>query len=684
MNKKYRVVSLFSGVGGFEQGFNLSDLDYEVLFSSEIDKYAQITYNQIFPNKELVGDIKEVPSEDIPDHDILCAGFPCQAFSIAGKREGFEDTRGTLFFEVARILDKKRPKYVILENVKNLISHDKSETIKRIIKTLSDLGYSVDFTILNSKKFGVPQNRERVYILGILGKPVVKYEINSSNKTINSLKTFFSNSGVRTFNFFNKIEYSMNMKYIKDIIENSVDEKYFYDTESIKGYLADKKDIDRVERKNEIIKLFDLPREIHNDLERQRRIYSIYGISPTLLARSDTTKIFIEGSNRHRIRKTTPYENFLIQGFPRSYVERLKTLELSDAQLYKQAGNAVSPPVIKEILNKLIDGNPENLQYTFIDLFSGLGGFRIAFESCGAKCVFSSEIDTHARKIYYNNFGEIPSGDVTKIAAEDVPTHDILCAGFPCQPFSLAGKRLGFEDTRGTLFFEIVRIIKEKLPKAIFLENVAGIVNHDGGRTLSVIEKEIKGLGYKIKWKIMNACNYGVPQNRNRWYMVGIREDLCISDEDLVDIFPEEIILETTLSDILDLHKKESFYAISKIAQKNINLFKEQFKTMNKRYNADKILIANEVRPSRCNFRSDGISPCLTAKMGTGGNNIPIIVDAKRRFTEEECLRIMGFPEWYKIEKNKMQSYKQIGNSVAVPVIKKIGERIIKFLGKNV
>ncbi|MGF3065802.1 DNA cytosine methyltransferase [Facklamia sp. P12950] len=314
----------------------------------------------------------------------------------------------------------------------------------------------------------------------------------------------------------------------------------------------------------------------------------------------------------------------------------------------------------------------------FIDLFSGIGGFRLAFENLGCECVFSSEIDIQARETYKVNFGEYPSGDIFKIEAEDIPDHEILCAGFPCQPFSVAGKRLGFEDARGTLFFEVARIIKGKRPKAFLLENVAGIVSHDNGRTLDTIINILKDLDYNVSWKLMNAKYYGIPQNRNRWYCVGI-DKLC-GDMDLEEVFPSKSELKYTLKDIL-VDTTEQEYEISNIAKNNIEkhiksyLQKEQLTLMEKQP-----VIANNIRPSKVSFSSNGISPCLTAKMGTGGNNVPVIVELNRKFTTEECLKIMGFPDSFVIKPNYSQSYKQIGNSVVVPIIEMIGEKLIQII----
>ena len=313
----------------------------------------------------------------------------------------------------------------------------------------------------------------------------------------------------------------------------------------------------------------------------------------------------------------------------------------------------------------------------FIDLFSGIGGFRIAFENLGCKCVFSSEIDKQARETYKVNFGEYPSGDIFEIKAKDIPDHDILCAGFPCQPFSIAGKRLGFEDARGTLFFEVARIIKEKRPKAFLLENVAGIVSHDNGKTLETIINILNDLNYNVCWKLINAKEYGVPQNRNRWYCIGI--DREYKDAVLSDIFPEKCNLEYTLKDIINEDIEEQ--KISEVATNNIERHLSSYMEKNQiSLMESQPIIANNIRRSKVSFSSNGISPCLTAKMGTGGNNVPVIVGLNRKLSTNECLKLMGFPSSFKIKPNYSQSYKQIGNSVVVPIIEKIGENLIEVL----
>lgn len=314
----------------------------------------------------------------------------------------------------------------------------------------------------------------------------------------------------------------------------------------------------------------------------------------------------------------------------------------------------------------------------FIDLFSGIGGFRIALENAGGKCVFSSEIDKYARETYSMNFNEIPHGDITEILSKDIPDHNVLAAGFPCQPFSLAGKRLGFEDTRGTLFFEILKILKSKRPESFILENVAGIVNHDSGKTIKVIEDSLKNINYRFEWKLLNAKDYGVPQNRNRWYCIGVdNEKKHLKNLNIEKIFPKPKDLKYTIDDIIKYNDDEA-YQISEIAKRNIKKFKNLY--LEKNSITSNSLIANNIRPSKVSFSSKGISPCLTAKMGTGGNNVPVIEKWNRKLTEKECLMLMGFPNEFKIKENYSQSYKQIGNSVVVPIIEDIASNLINSL----
>ena len=318
----------------------------------------------------------------------------------------------------------------------------------------------------------------------------------------------------------------------------------------------------------------------------------------------------------------------------------------------------------------------------FIDLFSGIGGFRLALEKYGNKCVFSADFNKYACDTYSKNFNDYPLIDIQKYPEKKIPNHDILCAGFPCQPFSIGGKRKGFDDVRGTLFFDIVRILKEKKPKIFILENVRGLVNHDNGETfkkiINILSNKVnnehvkssrENLGYNVFWKILNSKDYNIPQNRERVFIIGFK------DQNVNFEFPKKKLLKKSLNDLIE-EKSQKFKNISDLSKSYVFKHLKNHKKYNKIKNLD-YLVANEVRKSRCNFRFDNISPCLTTKMGTGGNNVPYLVNQNRFFSLEECLSLQGFPKNYKLTDNYSEALKQIGNSVTVPVIEEIIKKII-------
>jgi DNA (cytosine-5)-methyltransferase 1 len=317
----------------------------------------------------------------------------------------------------------------------------------------------------------------------------------------------------------------------------------------------------------------------------------------------------------------------------------------------------------------------------FIDLFSGMGGFRLALENENLNCVFSADNDKYACDTYKLNFNEYPLKDITKIEPKNIPDHEILCGGFPCQPFSMGGYRKGFEDIRGTLFFEIVKILKNKNPEIFILENVQGLINHDKGKTfktiLDFLATRLNGsehlssnkdnLGYNVFWNVLNTKDFNVPQNRSRVFIVGFKDPKVNFN------FPEGIKRKLNLEDILD--KKPEIKRISDQSYSYIHSFLKAHKKNNVISQLN-YLIAYEIRKSRVAFRFDNNSPCLTTKMGTGGNNVPYLVNQNRFFTLKEGLKLQGFPEDFKLTNNYSASLRQIGNSVSVPVVQSIIKNI--------
>jgi DNA (cytosine-5)-methyltransferase 1 len=305
------------------------------------------------------------------------------------------------------------------------------------------------------------------------------------------------------------------------------------------------------------------------------------------------------------------------------------------------------PKDVKKVDNKSILDN-KYYNFTFIDLFAGIGGFHIALAHLGGECVFASEIDENARKTYTANFiGKCPSlfnldatisknfaCDITKVTPSDIPNHDILCAGFPCQPFSQAGYKKGFEDTRGTLFFNICEIIKANKPKAFFLENVRGLLKHDNGKTFQVIQNAVKDLGYNFYYKIIKASDFNLPQNRPRLFMIGIRGDLKVGFE-----FPKPVRLDKTMSDIFD--------------------------------GAD-------------------VNKLVGFTLRVGGKGSPIndrrnwdcyLVNGKeRRIKPKEALMMQGFPDNFIFPVSDSIAMKQLGNSIAVNAVEATTKSLLEAL----
>lgn len=319
---------------------------------------------------------------------------------------------------------------------------------------------------------------------------------------------------------------------------------------------------------------------------------------------------------------------------------------------------------------------PENYTFKFIDLFAGIGGFRIAMQNVGGKCVYTSEWNKDAQKTYRANFGEVPFGDITKESVKNyIPKEfDILCAGFPCQAFSIAGLRKGFSDTRGTLFFDLEQIIENHRPKVVFLENVKNLFSHDKGKTFKVILEILEDkLKYKVYHKVLNSMTHAnIPQNRERIFVVAFDPQQVSQYADFK--FPEEINLTTTIHDIIDKEKQLDKYYYAETHP----YYPELLKTMTSKdtvYQWRRVY----VRENKSN-----VCPTLTANMGSGGHNVPLIKDdfGIRKLTPKECFGFQGYPMDKYILPSIADSklYMQSGNSVTTPLIERICKEIIKVL----
>lgn len=307
---------------------------------------------------------------------------------------------------------------------------------------------------------------------------------------------------------------------------------------------------------------------------------------------------------------------------------------------------------------------------SFIDLFAGIGGFRLGLEHFGMECVFSSEIDKCAVQTYAANFGEIPCGDISEIKAEDIPAHEILCAGFPCQPFSISGKKEGFADPRGTLFAEILRVAKHHKPGVLFLENVANFASHDQGNTLSVVIKSLNKIGYDVYHQVLNASHFGIPTARRRIYFVCFRRELGVRSFE----FPAGTNKRVYLRDYLEPAASQDEKLI--LERDDIVLQQNTPAAHNK---PDRIGQIGRGRQGERIYSIEGHAVTFSASGGGPGSTSGLYLDGDvvRRLSPRECFNIMGFPKDFIIPVTDNQAYTQIGNSVCVPVIKEITRSII-------
>ena len=296
----------------------------------------------------------------------------------------------------------------------------------------------------------------------------------------------------------------------------------------------------------------------------------------------------------------------------------------------------------------------QTMPFTFIDLFCGIGGFRIAAEASGGRCLFSCDIDKDAQGAYEANFGDKPAGDIKLIDAKSVPDHDVLFAGFPCQPFSIIGLMNGMDDARGTLFFEIARILEAKKPRWFVLENVKQLVGHKNGRTLAHIVKIVENLGYNVNWRVFNALDFGLPQKRERVYIVG-------SIDNTLFTWPSGSHSMTPLSQMLENNVAPKYFASAAMQLKRLSSHK------------------SKVSPSIWHENKAGhISsyPYSCALRSNASYNY-LLVNGVRRLTPREQLRLQGFPDWFKIVTSDSATRKQTGNAVAVPVVRAVIQQII-------
>lgn len=319
---------------------------------------------------------------------------------------------------------------------------------------------------------------------------------------------------------------------------------------------------------------------------------------------------------------------------------------------------------------------PIDYDFTFIDLFAGIGGFRIPLQDLKGKCVFTSEFNYQAQKTYEHNFGEVPFGDITKLDLDVVPKHDVLTAGFPCQPFSISGKMKGFEDTRGTLIYNVFQIIEKRQPKVVLLENVKHLIHHDNGNTLKTILKDLEELGYKTSWQLLNASDFGVPQNRERIIIIAHKEKQF--DFTKIKTQPKPILKSFLDADADFEYLNEDFTLLTeyRVQESGLIFIGYRNKSIRKagvRPGTEHLSRVHK-QPNRI-YSSEGLHPALPSQESSGRFWI-YTENQVRKLTINECYKIMGFPNKFIKCQNIGDSYRQIGNSVCIPMVKEVGKQI--------
>jgi len=750
-----RLATLFSGIGAIEQAFLKQNIDHKIVFAcdngereldyskeeilekldsmslEEKNEYINNLYNSlkkpncmyqtykenyIIDDKDFYQDIRFLDGTVYNGQvDLLVGGSPCQSFSIIGKRGGFNDTRGTLFYEYARIIKETQPKAFIFENVRGMINHDKGKTWETVQNTFKELNYKIYIKsnpILNAKDYGIPQNRPRLFVIGI------RNDLNTSH-----------------FVFPKEIELTTT---VKDYLDKEVDSKYYLGQKGFE-FVTNPKYKNRAQINSNIMQCQKANQQFNWNGEFVFEPYeSIKDRQDVLEKAYVSTYQGIKGV----CRKLTPMECVKLMGFS----DKFKfPSDMNDKDKYRQAGNSIVVNIFEKILPNLMATGVFEEQATVIDyikpklrlatLFSGIGAIEQALirnktaheivfacdngdveieynhveefkkiqqmESKLAKKKYVDDLyaskskkQNYVKQSYLANYGNNILEDdfhldINLLDGTDYRDKvDLLVGGSPCQSFSTVGFKGGLEDARGTLFYEYARIVKEVNPKVFIYENVRGLTTHDKGNTWNVIKGIFKSLNYRItEPQILNAADYGIPQNRRRVFVIGIRNDIEINKE---FEYPIPIELKYSMKQFLesrcefgnykydengnisivesefDPSRVDDKYVLSNLVRKYVlTPGTKSFKTSIK-YDLD---IARTVLSTMGNRHRAGVDNYMTDKGGE---------DKLRMLTEREALRLMGYSDDFKIVVSRAQMYKQAGNSIVVDVMLAVVREIIK------
>lgn len=597
-------------------------------------------------------DVKLFDGTDFKDKiDLYVGGSPCQSFSIAGARGGFEDTRGTLFYEYCRLVKEIEPKVFIYENVYGVLTHDHGRTWDTMKNTFSELGYYYKWQILDAKDYNIPQGRRRIFVVGFKNKKICEeFNFPEKKELKFTMQDFLlTNCGEGNFTFNKNGE--IDIKPIGQNVERYLSQKlvdYVMSPGTKNFYHEDSK--------------IDLP--------IARAILSTQGNTHRASVNNYVTK-----SDGH-IRALEPRESLRLMGFTDEF-----KIVVSRAQSYKQSGNSIVVDVLMNLVKEIskvfdMEERDKTSAYRVVSLFAGIGGMDLGFINNGFNVVWANDLDKYACETYKVNISKnIVCGDI-RIEKENIPEHDVLIGGFPCQPFSTLGKLKGFEDKeRGTLFFEIKDILKRYKTKVVVLENVKNIMNHDKGKTFQRIIHELESLGFVCFYHIFNSADYGVPQRRNRCYIVAFRGEYFNTPD---FEFPAKQKLTVTTQDLLDEDVEEKYFLTKRIVgtimgrgTKNYIVNPTIDLPISKTLTAT---MAKMHRASQDNYVTDQ----KNYEKYCGDDRVNI-----RRLTPNECRKLQGFPDSWRQVVSDSQAYKQFGNAVTVNVSNSLALALKQYMDKN-
>lgn len=725
--KKLKIATVFSGIGAFEQALLKMDIDHEVVFACDngeieldqtyeellnefeklnhnniddfiLDKYNETgkinyvkhSYNQNYTVNKWYEDIRFLDGKKYKDEiDILVGGSPCQSFSINGKRAGLEDTRGTLFYDYARLIEEIQPKVFIYENVPGMLSHDNGNTWKIIQEVFDSLGYAIHFDILNSVDFGIPQNRKRLFVVG------------------------FKDS---YYNFDFPLKEKLT-KTMFDYLEDNIDKKHYLQEKGFK-FVTDTGDKQRGRSKvNQNITKTQIANQQFNWIgdfvfEKIDKVKNNKEIMERAYIGTYKDEIGV-------VRQLTHRECLRLMGFSDSF-----KICVPNVQAYRQSGNSIVVNVLEAIMNSIIKTGVFNMKKKMVvgTLFSGIGAFEYALKKLGIDHEIAFAVDNGNIEIDYDvdhelsvikkmnsiddklkyvdqlykdntrrkNFVQesyLANYDITNQRFfQDVKLFDgtdfegkldILVGGSPCQSFSTVGFQEGLEDSRGTLFYDYARIVSESKPKIFIYENVRGLITHDKGNTFAVVKGVFKSLGYELFIDVLNAKDYGIPQNRRRIFIIGFRNEGSGFN------FPEEKKLEYNMKDFLQENISEGNF----IMKDGIFTFDGPGEKVDDKYTLSPKLYNYVMSPGTKSFYQEPeidleVARPILATMGNrhraGIDNYITVNGLVRMLTEREAHRLMGFDDEYKIVVSRAQGYRQAGNSISVTLLMEIIKEILK------